>query len=69
MHSIQVASGLVKFVILEGVIEIKSGAFKKFIKLEEVTLPKIETIEEQMSVDCLALETINLPNTTTMIMK
>ena len=33
---------LVKVVITEGEIEIKSGAFKNCIKLEEVILPKLK---------------------------
>ena len=63
------SSGLESINIPPGVIEIKSGAFRKCIKLVRVDLPNIETIEECMFMDCESLKQITIPNSITKIKK
>jgi hypothetical protein len=63
------SSGLERIKISPGVIEIESGAFRGCIKLARVDLPKIETIEECIFMDCESLKGIIIPSSITKIKK
>lgn len=62
------SSGLVKVIIPEHVVEIGSSVFQNCIRLEEVFLPKIDTIGEQLFRDCCALKTVQIPESVIKIM-